>query len=52
MEGIDVRKSKTDTSNLEQLKKKIVSTKQNDLLNLFSNNHLSKIRNNALIEIK
>ena len=49
---IDVRKSKTDTSNLEQLKKKIVSTKQNDLLNLFSNNHLSKIRNNALIEIK
>ena len=49
---IDVRKGKIDTSNLEQLKKKIVSSKQNDLLNLFSNNHLSKIRNNALIEIK
>ena len=38
--------------NLEQLKKRFISSKQNDLLDLFSNNHLSKIRNNALIEIK
>ncbi len=48
----DVRVNKSDVSNLGELKKKIVSSKQNDILNLFSNNHLSKIRNNALIEIK
>ena len=48
----DVRADKSDVSNLGELKKKIVSSKQNDILNLFSNNHLSKIRNNALIEIK
>ncbi len=48
----DVRINKSDVSNLGELKKKIISSKQNDILNLFSNNHLSKIRNNALIEIK
>ena len=49
---VNIRKSKNDILNLEQLKNSIITSKQNDLLNLFSNNHLSKIRNNALIEIK
>lgn len=49
---IDIRTSRNDIANLDQLKKKIVTTKQNDMLNLFSNNHLSKIRNKALIEIQ
>ena len=49
---VDIRKNNSDISNLDQLKKEIINSKQNDLLNLFSNNHLSKIRNKALIEIK
>ena len=49
---IDIRTSRNDIANIDQLKKKIVTTKQNDMLNLFSNNHLSKIRNKALIEIQ
>ena len=34
-----------------ETKKKIIDQKKNELLNLFSNSHLSKIRNNASIEI-
>lgn len=49
---VDVKISENDISNLDLLKKNIITSKQNDLLNLFSNNHLSKIRNTALIEIK
>ena len=37
---------------LEKLRKQIVTNKKNELLNLYSSNHLSKIKNNALIEIK
>ena len=33
-----------------ETKKKIIDQKKNELLNLFSNSHLSKIRNNASIE--
>ena len=38
--------------NLDQLKQKIIKNKKNQLLNLYSNNYLSKIKNGALIEIK
>jgi len=38
--------------NLDQLKQKIIKNKKNQLLNLYSNNYLSKIKNDALIEIK
>lgn len=38
--------------NLEELRANIITAKKNELLNLFSNNHLSKIKNNAFIEIK
>ena len=34
-----------------ETKKKIINQKKNELLNLFSNSHLSKIRNNASIEL-
>ncbi|MDB9705788.1 peptidylprolyl isomerase [Pelagibacteraceae bacterium] len=37
--------------NLIETKKKIIDQKKNELLNLFSNSHLSKIRNNASIEL-
>ena len=38
--------------NLDQLKQKIIKNKKNQLLNLYSNNYLSKIKNDALIVIK
>jgi peptidyl-prolyl cis-trans isomerase SurA len=41
-----------DNINYNDLRKQIVLNKNNELLNLYSNNHLSKIKNNALIEIK
>ncbi len=49
---VDKRTNKNNVANLEEIKKKIISSKQNDILDLYSNNHLSKIRNEALIEIK
>ena len=48
----DIKSNVNDVSNIEQLKNRIVNAKQNKILNLFSNSHLSKVRNNALIEIK
>ncbi len=49
---VDKRTNKNNVANLEEIKKKVISSKQNDILDLYSNNHLSKIRNEALIEIK
>ena len=37
---------------LDELRKKVVNNKKNELLSLYSNNYLSKIKNNALIEIR
>ena len=37
---------------LDQLRQQIIKNKKNELLNLYSNNYLSKIKNNALIEVK
>ena len=49
-----LKKRKVNISglDLEKLRKQIVTNKKNELLNLYSSNHLSKIKNNALIEIK
>ena len=38
--------------NLEELKTQIINKQTNDLLEMFSNNHLSQKKNNTLIEIK
>ena len=43
---------KVDKINYNDMRAKIIQMKKNELLNLFSNNHLSKVKNNALIEIK
>ncbi len=48
----DKKVSKIDKNNTNNLRKKIISNKQNELLNLFSSNHLSKVKNNTLIQIK
>jgi len=48
----DKKKLDLNTVDLEKIRDKIIMQKKNELLNLFSNSHLSKIRNNAYIEIK
>jgi len=46
------RKTDVKEMNLNLIKERIIIKKKNDLLNLFSNNHLSKLKNNSFIEIK
>ncbi len=48
----DRKITKIDNINLEELKKKIVDQKKNELFNLYSRSHLSKLKNNSLIEYK
>ena len=49
---LDQKKIDISEVNVKELRKKIIRNKQNQLLSLYSNNHLSKLKNNALIEIK
>jgi len=49
---VDKRFIKNTDINIDELRKQIINSKKNELLNLFSNSHLSKIRNSALINIK
>ena len=48
----DKRSSKTKDINLSELKSKLVNQKKNELYNLYSRSHLSKLKNNSLIEYK
>ena len=47
-----IRKKKLEKENIIKLKKNIVNRKKNELLNLFSKSHISKLKNNSLIEYK
>ena len=49
---VDKRISKINDINKESLKKRIIDSKKNELFNLYSNSHLSKLKNNSLIEYK
>ena len=49
---IDKKTSNISDINLDQLKQQIIKNKKNNLLNVYSNNYLSKIKNNVLIEEK
>ena len=49
---LEKKNVKVDNVNYDDTRAKIILTKKNELLNLFSNNHLSKVKNNALIQIK
>lgn len=49
---LDKKKINIDNANLKKLREEIIKNKQTQLLSLYSNNYLSKIRNNSLIEIK
>ncbi len=48
----DRRVSKINEINSEEFKKKLVDQKKNELFNLYSRSHLSKLKNNSLIEYK
>ena len=48
----DRKKSKAKKDNNKTLKENLIVQKKNELYNLYSRSHLSKIRNNALIEYK
>ncbi len=47
---LEKRKIDFSNTNLQNIKKQMISRKKNELLNLFSNSYLSKIKNNTLIE--
>ena len=47
----DIKKLEALKINTSETKKRIIDQKKNEILNLFSNSHLSKIRNNASVEI-
>lgn len=49
---LDQKKIDINKVDINDLRKKIIKNKKNQLLSLYSNNHLSKLKNNALIEIK
>ena len=46
------RISKAENINIQDLKKKIINNKKNEMFNLYSNSHLSKIKNNSFIQYK
>ncbi len=48
----DVRVSKTEDINIAELKERLLNQKKNELFNLYSKSHLSKLKNNSLIEYK
>ena len=49
---LDKKTINLNETDMNELRKKIVNNKKNELLSLYSNNYLSKIKNNALIEIR
>ncbi len=46
------RELKTKLINEDDLKKRIINKRKNELFNLYSNSHLSKLKNTSLIEYK
>ena len=48
----DKRISKTNDINVAALKENLIVQKRNELFNLHSRSHLSKLRNNSSIEYK
>ena len=49
---VDVRTSKVENINIDELKKRIIEQKKNEMFNLYSKSHLSKLKNTVLIEYK
>ena len=49
---VDVRTSKVENINIDEFKKRIIEQKKNEMFNLYSKSHLSKLKNTVLIEYK
>ena len=49
---LDKKSKNINEIDLDKLRNQIINSKKNELLGLYSNNYLSKIKNNALIELK
>ena len=49
---VDRKKINLESSNFETLKKRLINRKKNDLFNLYSRSHLSKLKNSSFIEYK
>lgn len=49
---IDKKNSQLDELDKGEIKNKLIKQKKNELFNLYSNSHLSKLKNNTLIEYK
>ena len=49
---IDVKTSNVENLNIVALKKRIIDRKKNEMFNLYSKSHLSKLKNTVLIEYK
>ena len=45
------RKSNLESLNIVKLKENIINKKKNELFNLYSNSHISKLKNTSLIGI-
>ena len=48
----DKKKSNLNNLNIVKLKENIINKKKNELFNLYSNSHMSKLKNTSLIEYK
>ena len=48
----DVKESQVNISDKEELRKKLIDQKKNELFTLYSNSHLSKLKNTSFIEYK
>jgi len=46
----DIKESKVENLNIPELKLKLINQKKNELFNLYSISHLSKLKNSSLIE--
>ena len=49
---VDTREARSKKVNLDEIKEKIINQKKDELFNLYSNSHLSKLRNTSFIEYK
>ena len=48
----NIREIKSNEINKKQLKSELINTKKNDLFNLYSKSHISKLKNTSFIEYK
>ena len=48
----DKRVSKVDDIDIKKLKNRIINQKKNELFNLYSRSHLSKLKNTSFIDYK